>query len=164
LHTQLIAPNFVFEMEKANIDSLQGYLIPQVAKTLRQITIMMNAKLLENGSNLTKSQLILMRHLENGSKPQSTLAIATDRDKGSLTRLVQSLEKKDYVKRHNCPNDSRVNMVELTSKGNEILNKTMPLVKNLFGKLQSEISSEEKEITLKVLKEIEKNAITAMAH
>jgi DNA-binding MarR family transcriptional regulator len=137
---------------------VRGEMAPRIGRSAKLITLLIKAQFTANGISLTKEQFVLLMHVEEGPKPQSSLAMITERDKGSLTRLVQSLEKKNYVTRKMCEADGRVNHVKITKKGIDVLNQTKPIVSELFVQLKSGIEEEEKEIALKVLEKILDNA------
>jgi len=132
---------------------------PKVGRTAKFVSMMIKSHFAMHKIKLTKEQFIVLLCLEAGRKSQSFLAIITERDKGSLTRLIQSLEKKSYVKRAISDKDSRVNEVELTSQGSLILEETKPVMKKLFSKVQQGISESEMELATQVLEKMQQNAI-----
>lgn len=138
---------------------VKGAMVPRLGKTTKFINMMIKGHFLANNIPLTKEQFIVLLCLEERPKPQSSLANITERDKGSLTRLVQSLEKKKYVKRKVCSEDNRVNHVEMTAKGKVILNKTKPVISELFDRIQVNIDEKEKEIAMRVIEQIQNNAL-----
>jgi len=83
--------------------------------------------------------------------------MVTERGKGSLTRLIQSLEKKKNVKRAISAEDSRVNEVELTYEGKVILEETKPVMKKLFSMVQQGITEKEVELVTQVLQKMQLN-------
>lgn len=137
---------------------IQGLVVPNVGKTGKFINTLIKSKFLENKIPLSKEQFIVLLRVEDEPKQQSVLSMITERDKGSLTRLVQSLEKKRYIIRRVCSHDSRANWVEITDKGQEILNKIKPIMAGIYESIQVDISEEEKQIALKVLIKIQENA------
>ena len=136
----------------------EGKIVPKVGKAAKYISAFIRAKLEQQGLSLSKEQFIVLHHLEEEDKAQSMLAMITERDKGSLTRLVQSLEKKGLVKRKVCSNDSRVNRVSITEKGRAMLEQTKPIFKEVFKVLEAGISEEEKAIVDRVLQKLRENA------
>ena len=137
---------------------IQGLVVPNIGKTTKYVNSLIKSKFEEKRIPLTKEQFIVLLRLEEGPKQQSLLTLITERDKGSLTRLVQSLEKKRYVIRKICAHDSRVNWVEITDSGMEVLAKIKPLMTEIYDVIQVGISDKEKEITLKVLSKIQENS------
>ncbi len=138
---------------------LEGAMAPKVGKTAKCIRMMMRALFTAHQIPLTKEQFIVLICLQEEPQPQSALALITERDKGSLTRLVQSLEKKNYVKRTVSNTDARVNQVALTKHGKEIIKQTKPLMLKFVQSLQQGIDPAEMEIASKVLTQIQNNAL-----
>ncbi len=137
---------------------VEGAMAPRVAKTTKFISMMIKSHLAAHDVPLTKEQFIVLLCLEEGAKNQSFLAILTERNKGSLTRLIQSIEKKGYIERNVSSADNRVNEVELTSEGKMVLEETKPIMKNLFAVLQQGVEEEEMQIATRVLEKIQINA------
>ena len=69
------------------------------------------------------------------------------------------VKKKEYVKRRVSEEDNRVNEVELTPKGSEILESTKPMMKNLFMLLQEGIDEKEIQVVSRVMQKIQANAM-----
>lgn len=81
---------------------------------LKQYTSMM---LKQNDVDLTPEQFLLIDLLWNlGPMSQQNLADTMHKDKNSITKLVDGLEKKQLVERQRDEKDRRSNMVVLTSK------------------------------------------------
>lgn len=148
----------VFKMEALNNLIIPDMLIPALGKTMKHVDYLIQSKLNEAGLSLTKKQCILMKLISEGPKPQQSLALITDRDKGSLTRLIQSLERKQYVMRFISSRDKRVNLVQLTNKGKQALGEASPVLHAVFKSLQKGITRNEKEVVSNVLHRIMDNA------
>lgn len=146
-------------MKNASNLFMHDPIIPHVGKTAKCFGALIRSRFEAQKVPLTKEQFIVLMRLENEPQPQSFLAQITERDKGSLTRLVQSLEKKGFVNRKVCKQDSRVNQVAITKSGAAILNKVKPVLLEIFDQLQEGITEEEKQTTLRVLKSIQENSM-----
>lgn len=114
-------------MENLSSLFLKNTIAPYVGKSAKYFSMLVKNSFLQHNIALTKEQFIVLACVEEESQPQSSLANITERDKGSLARLVQSLEKKKYVVRKACCEDNRVNWVQITEKGKSILKKRNPL-------------------------------------
>lgn len=136
----------------------KGQMIPQIGRTSKFMGLLVKTLFNHHKIDLSKEQFILLLFVEVESKPQSSLASITERDKGSLTRLVQSLEKKGYVKRRVCGKDSRVNYVEIDDLGRSVIEKAKPIIQELFDSLKKGIDPKHNEIAMQVLKQIQENA------
>ncbi len=89
----------------------------------KKIAASKNAELKELSKNQPAALMII--GLEKEIMP-STIGIYMGMDRSSLSRMVDSLEEKGFVRRNNDPEDRRKVLVSLTEKGekcSEILNK-----------------------------------------
>lgn len=79
--------------------------------------------------NLTPEQWSVLAVLwENDGCSQQFLANETYRDKPSITRLIDNLEKENLVKRMPDSNDRRMNNIYITQEGIKIKEKVMMVV------------------------------------
>ncbi|NNE54539.1 MAG: MarR family transcriptional regulator [Flavobacteriales bacterium] len=137
---------------------MEDSILPWMGKTMKELDLFVSAALSQQGVNLTRKQMICMKILEeHGPLPQSELAFLTDRDKTSLTRLINSMEKKNVVARIPSETDKRVNLVHLTTSGRKLLAKTAPIMVKMVKKLESSITKEDREAFKRVLKQIHQN-------
>lgn len=80
------------------------------------------------GLNITIEQWSVLYHLwKEDGRSQQQLCHATFRDKPSITRLVDNLEKLNMVKRVASENDRRINMIYLTRQAQKLEEETMQL-------------------------------------
>lgn len=99
------------------------------------------------GINITTEQWSVMACLWNEDNvTQQTLCNLTWKDKPSMTRLIDNLERLNLVKRVSDANDRRKNMIHLTEKGREIMPKTRQIVRQVVEKAVHNIDT--KDITL----------------
>ena len=82
----------------------------------------------QNGIDITIEQWSVLYHLwkEDGLSQQQ-LCDATFRDKPSITRLVDNLEKLQLVKRVASKDDRRINMIYLTPSAQQLQVQSMEL-------------------------------------
>ena len=87
-----------------------------------------NQKLAESGYDLTIEQAIIIAHVHhhNGLNQQH-ISEMLDRDKTSITRFIDILEREKYVKRVPDKNDRRQNLIQLTAKGEKKCREFMAL-------------------------------------
>lgn len=72
-------------------------------------------RLQENGINITPEQYLVLDILwEKQSLSQQNIADIIQKDKNSVTKIIDSLEKKHLVKRVMDKKDRRINKIELT--------------------------------------------------
>ena len=80
------------------------------------------------GLNITIEQWSVLYHLwKQEGISQQELCNATFRDKPSITRLVDNLEKLNLVKRVASENDRRINLIYLTKQAQKLQEETMAL-------------------------------------
>src|SRR5699024_8660480 len=72
----------------------------------------------------------------------------------SITYVVDKLEKKDLLERVACPKDRRVTYAQITHKGKELMDEVFPLHEEAMAHIFSQISNEEKEEAIRLLKKI----------
>src|SRR6478672_13710028 len=87
-----------------------------------------------SGINLTIEQWSVLYHLwKKDGMSQQELCNATFRDKPSITRLVDNLEKLELVKRVPSDADRRINGIYLTKKGQKLQDQTMEIAEETLN-------------------------------
>ncbi len=133
---------------------------PWLGRTMKMIDYHVQDVFQEKNINLTKIQWIVLKKLhENDGIPQHKLAFLTNRDKASLARLITTMEKKNLVARIPSRTDKRSNHIHLTKHGEGILKETLPIMKSILKTLQDNISPEEIQATIAVIKKMQENLI-----
>lgn len=94
---------------------------------------------------------------EKDNIPQHELAYITERDKTSLTRLMNTLERKGLVARKHCKEDKRIKQVTITEEGREIVNAVMPIFKSIESVIGVDIHLDDIKTTIKVLEQVQAN-------
>ncbi|MBR6092666.1 MAG: MarR family transcriptional regulator [Bacteroidales bacterium] len=75
-------------------------------------------RLQQNGINVTPEQYLVLDILwEKQSLSQQIIADLIQKDKNSVTKIIDSLEKKNLVNRVVDQKDRRINKIELTQEG-----------------------------------------------
>jgi MarR family transcriptional regulator, 2-MHQ and catechol-resistance regulon repressor len=77
---------------------------------------------------------------------------------GSITYVIDKLEKKGLLERSNCKEDRRVVYIQITDEGKKLMDTIFPAHQHVIEELFEGISEEEKEIVVKVLKRVGKKA------
>ena len=141
--------------------SLDKTLAPWLGKTMKMIDNHIQDMFHELNVSLTKTQWVLLKKLhEKDGVPQQELAYLTGRDKTSLTRLINTMEKKGLVARIPSKTDKRINHIFLTKKGIQLYDETLPIIENFVESLQENISEEEIQSTIKVIQKVQENLIS----
>ena len=104
------------------------------------------------GLNLTIEQWSVLYHLwKQDGISQQELCNATFRDKPSITRLVDNLEKLQLVKRVPSESDRRMNRVYLTRQAQRLQDQSMDLAEETLNEALIGVSAERIEICKEVL-------------
>ncbi len=102
--------------------------------------------------NLTIEQWSVLYHLwKEDGKSQQELCNATYRDKPSITRLVDNLEKLKLVKRVASREDRRMNMIYLTPEAAKLQEQTMALAEEVLNEALETVPAEQIEVCKAVL-------------
>ncbi len=130
-------------------------MLPWMGKASKAIDYFLADKLKDNGIELTKVQLVLLKKLwEMDGQPQNNLAFLTNRDKASLARLITTMEKKNLVARIPSKSDHRINHIFITKHGLDILKKAAPIMIEAIGQIQKDISKKDIEKVIDIMKKI----------
>jgi len=112
----------------------------------------------QNNINLTGEQYLVMDTLwVDGILSQQGIADIIQKDKNSVTKFIDSLEKKGLVVRSIDQNDRRVNNIILTKKGQELKDETTEIAINTMNSILKDISTEDLTTFVKVLEKIKNN-------
>jgi DNA-binding MarR family transcriptional regulator len=108
--------------------------------------------------NLTIEQWSVLYQLwkQDGSSQQD-LCQRTFRDKPSITRLVDNLEKGQLVKRVPSAADRRINLVYLTKQGLKLEEQAMELAEETLNEALSGISPEHINLCKEILQRVYDN-------
>ena len=133
-------------------------LLPYLGKTAKLAGFYFIDTFHENGIELSKEQWIVLKKLhDKDGQTQNDLAFITNRSKTSLTRLINTMEKKGLVFRLLSKEDKRINHIHLSDSGKKTFLTSLPVIKKITKDLQRNISSEDLSKTIQVLNQIQKN-------
>lgn len=103
-----------------------------------------------NHENFITLELLYSKGPQPVQKISETLSIPS----GSITYVVNKLEKKGLVERQTNPHDKRASNVVLTEEGRTLFNEVFPKHVNTISQNLSFISNDEKEQLIGLLKRI----------
>ena len=104
------------------------------------------------GLNLTIEQWSVLYHLwKEDGKSQQDLCNATFRDKPSITRLVDNLEKLQLVKRVASESDRRINRIYLTRLAQKLQEQTMGLAEETLSEALGGVPADKIDVCKSVL-------------
>jgi DNA-binding MarR family transcriptional regulator len=104
------------------------------------------------GLNITIEQWSVLYHLwKQEGISQQELCNATFRDKPSITRLVDNLEKINLVKRVASENDRRINLIYMTKQAQKLQEETMQLAEETLNEALINVPTDRVDICKEVL-------------
>ncbi len=110
------------------------------------------------GIDITVEQWSVLYHLwKADGMNQQDLCNATFRDKPSITRLVDNLEKLNLVKRNASKQDRRMNIIALTEEGSELEEKCMNIANTTLNEALEGVTNGQVEIAKEVLQMVYDN-------
>jgi len=110
------------------------------------------------GMNITIEQWSVLYHLwKQEGISQQELCNATFRDKPSITRLVDNLEKSGLVKRVASENDRRINLIYLTKQAQKLQEETMALAEETLNEALKTVPPEKIDVCKEVLQVVYDN-------
>lgn len=108
--------------------------------------------------NLTIEQWSVLYHLwKQDGISQQELCNATFRDKPSITRLVDNLEKLGLVKRVASEKDRRINLVFLTRQALKLQDQTMALAEETLNEALDTVPADKIDVCKEVLQVVYDN-------
>ncbi len=103
--------------------------------------------------NITIEQWSVLYHLwKQDGISQQELCNATYRDKPSITRLVDNLEKLDLVKRVASDTDRRINKIFVTKHSLKLQEETMGLAEETLNEALDSVPADKIDVCKEVLK------------
>jgi len=85
---------------------------------------------------------------------QQVIVSETNRNKASLTSLVDNMTSRGLVQRNSDPTDRRNNLIALTKEGEKYQEKLMPIMAEVYQSFQGDVSSQELEQAIAVLQKV----------
>jgi DNA-binding MarR family transcriptional regulator len=114
-----------------------------------------------SGLNLTIEQWSVLYHLwKEDGRSQQDLCNATFRDKPSITRLVDNLEKLALVKRVADERDRRINKVYLTANARKLQESSMLLAEETLNEALEGVPAAQVDLCKQVLQKVYDNLST----
>lgn len=145
-------------MMAKNTMKFEKTLIPNLGKTAKLAGYYFIDTFHENGIELSKEQWLVLKKLnDRDGQIQNDLASITNRSKTSLTRLINTMEKKGLVYRALSVKDKRVNHIHLSDFGKQTFLDSLPVLEKMMRELQKNISQEDLAKSIEVLGQIQQN-------
>ncbi|MFB4213485.1 MarR family winged helix-turn-helix transcriptional regulator [Shouchella sp. JSM 1781072] len=104
---------------------------------------------------ITPEQWTVIKRLHShGDLPQKELAAVSEKDKATLTRIVDLLERKTIIVKRNNPEDKRSHYVSLTERGSTLYERILPGTEAFYQDIVADISESDLQTYVQTLKKI----------
>ncbi|WP_246206626.1 MarR family winged helix-turn-helix transcriptional regulator [Virgibacillus ihumii] len=115
--------------------------------------------------NITTEQWAVLRTLhEYGLITQKTLSDRADKDKATLTKILDLLEKHHYTERVRNPEDRRSFFIQITEKGSSLVEEVGPYLDTVYSEIIEGIDRDKLSLYQEVLNSLEKNIDTLLMY
>lgn len=126
------------------------------SKTTKKLMHYLNSNL--EKFHLTTEQWLVLLKLSNQNKiSQKLLAELSGKDQSTLTRILDILERKNFIERHPSKEDRRSFVIHITEEGLGISKEVAPFLEEIFKDILKGISHEKLTIYIEVLLQIDEN-------
>lgn len=127
-----------------------------------KVSAAINRKLYRNfreyNLDITPEQWTVLLFLwEKEGVTQQELCHVTFKDKPSMTRLINNMEKQNLVKRTACDTDKRINLIYLTSYGRILEDKSRYVANKTLKEALRGLTIEELRVSQDVLRKVFSN-------
>ncbi|RFU69930.1 MarR family winged helix-turn-helix transcriptional regulator [Bacillus sp. V59.32b] len=128
-----------------------------LSRAHRSINDVINKYIADHGLNPTEFAVMeLLYH--KGDQPLQQIGGKILLASGSITYVVDKLEKKDYLRRVASKNDRRVTYAQITDKGKAFIESVFPEHEQRIDEIMSTLTDEEKETAIELMKKLGLNA------
>jgi MarR family transcriptional regulator, 2-MHQ and catechol-resistance regulon repressor len=134
-----------------NDQSLKLFIV--LSRAYRAVNEHVNKRIQRYGLNPTEFAVLeLLFH--KGDQPLQQIGGKILLASGSMTYVIDKLEKKEYIRRVACAEDRRVTFAQITEKGKKLIEQVFPAHHNEIDRIMSVLSEEEKDTAIELLKRI----------
>jgi DNA-binding MarR family transcriptional regulator len=107
---------------------------------------------------VTVAQCVVLQTLMEGTWDASTLASQARVTKGAMTRLLDGLESRGFVERHQDPDDGRRWLIELTATGLKEAKRLAGMTKNAVALVMSRMPKDKRKAAAAIIADLRKAA------
>ncbi len=138
-----------FDGNQVQLEKALPFLIHACYQQIRSVTY---KEFLGHGLELTPEQWIVLVALwEKDGQGQSALSQRTLRDRPTMSRILDTMEKSGLVERTVDEQDARSRLVKLTPVGKGLQAKLVPVAKKIVARLERDIAARDLETTHRTL-------------
>jgi len=153
VHDQFTADGIV-------LDNALAYWIHRVYQATRNASF---AALRAEGEEITPEQwIVLVRLWERDGRPQTELGESTYRDRPTMSRILDGMERRGLVERKRDPDHGRIWRVHLTARGAALRAELVPRARELVARSLRGIPPRDLEITRSTLRRMFENLTQEM--
>lgn len=112
---------------------------------------------------ITPEQLMVLSALiDHDGLYQRQIGIITLKDRPNITRIINILEKMNFVTRKPDVNKRKIYKIFVTDEGKNVVKKVMPTALELWENIVDGVDEDELKITLKVMNKFRENLMKDM--
>ncbi|WP_409294195.1 MarR family winged helix-turn-helix transcriptional regulator [Peribacillus sp. SCS-26] len=124
--------------------------------TSKMIRSLVNTTLKPYG--ITAEQWTVVKHLSFvDTINQKDLSKKTDKDQATLTKILDLLEQNEFITRKPNPEDRRSYLIEISSKGKNLVETVLPLIEDLYEDILAGLSKKQIETFMETLYTLQGN-------
>ncbi len=137
-----------------------GMKLVRIGKMTRAIAVQrFSAKNFE----ITPEQLMVLSALiDHDGLYQRQIGMITLKDRPNITRIINILEKMNFVTRKPDVNKRKIYKIFVTDEGKNVVKKVMPTALELWENIVDGVDEDELKITLKVMNKFKENLMKDM--
>ena len=144
-----------FQGDQGVLENALPFLLHGIYQRIRGVTY---REFNQHGLELTPEQWIVLARLwQRDGRTVSELSECTLRDKPTMSRILDSMEKSGLVTRTVDSKDARTRIVALTREGKGLKKKLSPIAKTIVDRLESGISEADLLTTRNTLRRLFEN-------
>lgn len=129
-----------------------------INETEKLISNSITRKFKENGIEITFEQYTILNNLWNtNSLSQCHLAMLTNRDQASTSRIINTLIKNELIVKRVCLKDKRINRIELTERGASLKEPVLKLIDECLVQTTNGLNEEQIMQGVELLNTIKEN-------
>lgn len=132
-----------------------GMKLVRIGKMTRAIAVQ---KFTQEGYPITPEQMtVLAALIDHDGMYQRQISAITLKDRPNITRIINILEKMNFVTRKQDVNKRKIYKIFITDDGRQVFDKVIPTALELWQKTIEGVSEEDLKITLLVLQKFKEN-------
>lgn len=140
------------------MEELNNSLSHLISNAAHSLNLLMNQAFDQNNIDVSYEQLNVLSCLwDKDGVSQQEIAYATLKDKASVTRLLETMEKKDLIVRIEDKVDKRKKLIYLTHKSKQIQTKVLNIRNQSLTKATNKLTKSEIDLLQNKLSQIIKN-------